>query len=171
MNDEIIEYGVVERIEGEIAHVRVSRPDACNHCAAKGACETFGGKRDHLARTWNRCDAENGDRVKIRLPASGLLLSAFLVYFLPAAAMLAGAIVGHELLFKGTLSRDLSAIIGGLTLFALTLLGVFIHSYHRRDQILPEAFEVMAPADPLPGCNPVAGETDGGVEPGGTSGA
>ncbi|MBU1537646.1 SoxR reducing system RseC family protein [Myxococcota bacterium] len=144
MKDEIIEVGVVEKDGEHEVMVRVHRPDACHHCAAKNACETFGGKKDHLARAKNLCEARQGDEVKIRIPASGLLLSAFIVYFLPAAAMLVGAILGKSFLHLGTLSSDLASIIGGFSLFAITLLLVGIFSYRRRNNVLPEAFEIIS---------------------------
>jgi positive regulator of sigma E activity len=148
--DEIIEYGSVIKSEKDIITVEISRPDACGHCAAKGACETFSGGGNHKARAKNICGAVIGDRVKIVVPTSGLLLSAFIIYFIPTAAIFSGAILGHQFHSSMGLTDDLASILGGLTLFAFSGLFIWLFSRGTRDKILPEAVEVLDLQENIP---------------------
>ncbi len=144
----------MDQVRGESVVVRVARPEACDHCAARNACETFGQKKEHLARARNVCGAAIGDRVKIRIPASSLLLSALVIYFLPALGLFVGALAGHHLLFLQTMGRDAASLLGGVGTLLVVVGFVALYAVRRRNNVLPEAFEVISPdPDETGGCS------------------
>lgn len=146
----IIQYGEVTGNDGDVLMVKVIRPDACNHCAAKGACHTMSFGREHFARAKNLCNAQKGDRVEIKIKPSGLLRSAALVYLFPAFMLLVGALAGHQLAVSKSLNTDVTAAISGISLFVISILVIWGLSFKNRNKILPEVTRIVTE---IPACN------------------
>lgn len=112
----------VVRAEAGTVHVETSTAQACAACPNDQACTglRMGPNPPPLmVAAGNRCDAQPGQEVQLRLPAGGLALSAALLYLLPAVALVGGAALGWRLGGASNL-----AAVGGAGLALLTTLGL-----------------------------------------------
>jgi sigma-E factor negative regulatory protein RseC len=89
----IIEQGIVDRVSGQKASVRVEKSSACASCQSRDSCRETSG-RDMLIEVANDLGAGKGDRIEISIPAGSFLLLSILVYLLPVAALIGGAVLG-----------------------------------------------------------------------------
>jgi positive regulator of sigma E activity len=108
--------------ESETVLVEVAAAQTCAACANEQACTSLriGPSPSPLVvAAANRCDAQPGHHVRLRLADGGLALSAGLLYLLPAAAVVGGAALG-----SGIGGASNLAAIGGAGLALLTTLGL-----------------------------------------------
>lgn len=113
--------GVVTRVEGELAYVKVRRSGSCGRCHEAGGCG--GGAEASACRVFllnNAFGALPGQNVRLEIPDGAALRVAFLVYGLPLLAILFGA-GGGSFFF----ASDLAAVTGGGLGFVLVLLLVY----------------------------------------------
>jgi len=108
----ISEQGIIERVSGRNAMVRIERTSACATCRSRQSCREVSG-RDMIIEVANELGAGKGDRIEISIPSGSFLMLSLLVYLLPVAALIAGAIAGGAI--AGALNIDLTpaAIAGG----------------------------------------------------------
>lgn len=113
------ETGVVTQIKGANALVKTQRAAACDGCSEKSTCHSFGGSREMEIEALNPAKASVGDTVTIEFGTGGMLKLSLLLYIFPIAALLAGAIIGHQAAFAfGVDASIFSAIVGFTALFA-----------------------------------------------------
>ncbi|QSX30821.1 SoxR reducing system RseC family protein [Shewanella cyperi] len=105
--------------------LEVELKSACGHCSASDNCGTsavakaFAPKHQRFSiHTDVTCQA--GDMVRLGLPESVLLKAAALVYLLPLAGLLLGAVLGQSLGAFTSLGSDGTAIVLGLAGAAAT---------------------------------------------------
>ena len=117
------EVGTVRNLteQGE-AVVQIKRAEACQACAARGACQTLGGTvRDFDVVVENRLGAAPGDRVVLSLSESSVMAASAVLYLLPAFLLvlgaLGGSVFGPALGFK----TDPSSIAGSALGLAIGL--------------------------------------------------
>ena len=116
------EAGFVLRVEGELAIVKTKRSTMCDGCGSGGFCRTLGGGSDMEVAARNEAGAKVGDEVRVTVPPKTFLKASFLVYMVPVAALILGALLGSTLgpsLSTGV-SSDLFAVVFGLILFSLS---------------------------------------------------
>jgi sigma-E factor negative regulatory protein RseC len=108
------ETALVKRIvEGGKVEVVIERAEACGSCAARGACQTLGGKTSDLILTVeNRLGAEPGDQVVMTLSETSVVAASAVVYLLPTLCLIAGAIAGWKLASTLAFEKDPLSIIG-----------------------------------------------------------
>ena len=77
--------GIVVKVYGDRATVRIKRESACS-----GECHSCGGCTDKsfLAEADNKAGAAEGDRVKLYTPAKKVFLYAFVVYMVPVLILM-----------------------------------------------------------------------------------
>jgi sigma-E factor negative regulatory protein RseC len=109
----LTEQGIVEKVYGEKATVRVQRSSACAHCDSSGSCEIANDKIMTIELS-NELHAKIDDRVEISLPANSLLKLSFVVYFLPVVGLIAGASLGHAFASYFGASDATGALTGGV---------------------------------------------------------
>lgn len=122
----IEETGVVIKAEGITARVAVQKRGTCEGCAAQGVCETTEGGME--IEVLNPINARVGQVVKISMKPSVYLKGTMLVYGVPLAALIAGAIIGKnigETYLKET-SSDMIAAITGFGALIISFLGIKI---------------------------------------------
>ena len=108
---------VVEIVEENKALVKVHQHQACQGC---GACIGFFGdpsQRGHMTvEVFNPIGAREGEIVRLETRSQEVLYAAFLLYLLPALALLVGLFIGRNLVIsKGlNLSPDLAGLALGL---------------------------------------------------------
>ena len=92
----ICQNGVVERVEGELAFVRLETPEGCDTCATKHSCgaHSSAGK---LISVKNEAGAREGQRVELAIRSSAILTASFLLFIVPLFACLAGLAAGYAL--------------------------------------------------------------------------
>lgn len=91
--------GVIVKIGQDGVFVETSRASACGSCSSKEGCGTSTlsqllGSKSSSFRVLNPIGAALGERVVIGLEESALLKSSLLVYLVPLAFLMAGAILG-----------------------------------------------------------------------------
>ncbi len=116
MSSECLETGKVKEITSDNrAVVQVFRGEACGTCAARGACQTFGGgdlSRSVIFEMDNNVDAQKGDRVEIAIDELSVLKASFVLYFIPAFFLVFGALLGDHMARGKVIDSD-AFVLGG----------------------------------------------------------
>ncbi len=125
------EIGIVTSTEGPMAKVLVKKGGVCEKCTM-GTCEL---KDDGAEITaFNSVKATKGQRVKVVMKSYTYLKGSMMIYGLPLVTLIAGAVVGKELVapeFPGFDPDMMSAIVG---FGALGVSFVFIKLWSARAQ-------------------------------------
>jgi sigma-E factor negative regulatory protein RseC len=116
------EVGVVLRVEGELAIVKTKRSSMCDGCGTGGLCKAVGGSSDMEVPARNDVGAKVGDAVRMTVASKAFLKASFLVYMLPVAALIVGALLGTQVgpALYPKASGDLFAVVFGMALFFLS---------------------------------------------------
>jgi sigma-E factor negative regulatory protein RseC len=139
------EEGVIAEIVGDIARVAVLKKSACEQCAASGVCHP--GEQDYLEAT-NPLGAKKGDKVKVVLAPQLYLKASIILYGIPMAALVGGAILGKNIAVShaGEDGSDLWAFIAGMACMVVSF--VFIRSYNKKvektQKYKPVVVEILA---------------------------
>jgi sigma-E factor negative regulatory protein RseC len=117
------EKGVIERITGKKAMVRIQKSSACSACEAKDSCDVTSGKGMTI-EVVNELMASEGDVVEISISSRSFLKLTVLVYFVPVAALIIcayfGEALGARLGFNTSVASILTGGMGmGVTFFIL----------------------------------------------------
>ena len=115
----ITEQGIIERLSGPMAMVRIERTSACATCQARESCREVSG-RDMIVEVANELGAGEGDRIEISIPSGSFLMLSFIVYLLPVAALIAGAIAGGTVARALDINLTLASIAGGCLAMGVT---------------------------------------------------
>ena len=116
----IEEQARVIAVSDDVAEVATLRHSACGDCAAQSGCGTsllaaWFPQRQLTFRLHNRIDARVGDTVVVGLNEGALQRSSLLLYGLPLAGLLVGAITGERFSASLTWPSELGGVIGGLS--------------------------------------------------------
>lgn len=98
----ITETGKVVAVSGDRVWVQTIRISACESCSARSGCGQralagVSGGRANQVLVANHLNARVGDEVTVAIEESALLGASLLVYALPLALMVLGAVSGHQL--------------------------------------------------------------------------
>ncbi len=112
----------------QIATLEIERTTACGLCGQMRGCgNSIWGKlfahQSTAFKAQNRINAKVGDSVIVGINEKALLKSAMLLYLLPLATMLIGAILAKQLI-----ATELSAILGAVIGLGLGFLWVKGHT-------------------------------------------
>jgi sigma-E factor negative regulatory protein RseC len=145
----ITEQGVVDRVSGRKAVVRIEKSSACAACQSRESCQEGSG-REMVIEVANDLGAGEGDRIEISIPGGSFLILSLLVYLLPVAALIAGAVAGGA--FAGTLHMNptFASIVGGclgigVTFYALKRLD---RSSRAQKEFRPRMTRILLRSDP-----------------------
>lgn len=128
----IEQNAIVVSNEAGIAEVEIIRQSSCSACSAQSGCgvsllDRVLGRRPQRLVLTNAIDVRPGEEVVVGIPEGALLKAAVAAYLVPLLGLLAGAIVGKELL-GGNSPADASPLIFGLGGLALGLLATRVYS-------------------------------------------
>lgn len=126
-----VPLGVVLETEDGRAQVSTWRFSACGGCSEAETCGIAGTEacRD-VVTVRNPVGARPGDTVELDLPGSAALRLSLLVWMVPAAGLLLGAVAGGWLAAAwGVPDRDVSALVGAVLGTALAF--VVLHRIDR----------------------------------------
>ena len=154
----LIETGRVVAVDDEGLWVETIRKSTCGSCAAQAGCghgilNRLGSDRRGYVRVLpgkvDTTGCEVDDQVRISIPEEVILRGSLVVYMVPLAFMLGGALLAVGLFPE---SRDWPAMAGALLGFAAGWGVVRWHAWrHRADSNLqPTLLEITRPAaDPV----------------------
>ncbi len=124
----IEEEGTVAEVEGDIARVAILKKSACEQCAASGICHP--GDQEYLEAA-NPLGAKKGQKVKVVLAPQIYLKASIILYGIPMAALITGAIIGKNIAVQyGEQNSDLWAFLAGMGCMIVSFL--FIRSYNKK---------------------------------------
>jgi len=139
------ETGIVISTQGIMAKVLIQRRGACEGCAVAGTCKPSGEIAELEA--FNPIKAKVGETVRIAMRPQLYLKTSLIVYGLPAATLIGGAILGKkigELYFKG-MDSDIMAAIFGFVAFAISFLAIkfWVGKMGKKEEYRPVIEEVI----------------------------
>ena len=119
------ETGIVKSTEGHLTTVVVEKKSACEHCTA-GTCHVSGD--GSVLEAINKIGAVTGQTVRVALEPYTYLKGSMMVYGLPALALIAGAVIGKDVIGSRLwgLDEDLVSAIFGFGGFVLSFIAVKI---------------------------------------------
>jgi sigma-E factor negative regulatory protein RseC len=125
----IEEEGIVSEIEGNIAKVAILKKSACEQCSASGVCHP--GEQD-LMEAVNPLGAKKGQRVRVVVAPQMYLKASIILYGIPMAVFIAGAILAKKLAIQygSEANSDLWAFIAGTVCLVISFL--FIRAYSKK---------------------------------------
>lgn len=146
MLESIEEQGVVVELKGHQAKVQMKENPACESCAGHGACHAIGsifGKRVMVMEALNPEGAQVGQQVIVSFKSEQLPKASFIIFIIPVAGLLAGAILGYCLNVGG--NRDISSLIFGILGVTLTFLAIkqYCTRYDRDTSYRPTIIKVV----------------------------
>ena len=98
--------GVIERISGDLAHVKINSVSACASCHAKGACSAADQEEKYLDVATHGVSFEPGETVRVlvakRLGFKAVALGYFYPFLLLMAVLIAFTLAGTPELRAGT---------------------------------------------------------------------
>lgn len=121
------EIGQVTEINGDFIKVKLQRHDACDHC---NACSAGVETEEMILEAENLCRANEGDLVEISLEESNFLLAVIIMYIIPLGGLLVGIGIGYLLGGVIGMNREVSALIVGFALLAVTYLVIRSNEKH-----------------------------------------
>lgn len=149
----LTETGRVVAVEHDELWVETIRKSTCGSCAVQKGCghglinQISDGSRSYIRVLPGKLSPDScavNDEVRISIPEEVLLRGSMVVYMMPLAAMLGGAVAAVSLLGGDS---DLLAIMGATAGFALGVGAVRWHAWrHRNDASLqPTLLEIVKP--------------------------
>ena len=131
----IEEEGIVVEVEGTVARVEILKKSACENCSASGTCHP--GDQEFMEAD-NPLGAVKGQKVKVVVAPQVYLKASIILYGIPMAALVTGAILGKNaaLHYAGEPHSDLWAFLAGMACLAVSFL--FIRRYNKKVEITGE---------------------------------
>jgi len=147
---------VIESL-GNRARVETERTEACQQCAASGACQTLGGGKKVEVDVINHLRAKVGDRVELALPESSFLKASAITYAVPLTGLVGGAALGQWTGPTIGLSADTASMIlaGAGLVMAFLLVSRLCRRYAEDEKYIPRIVRVL-PGPPEGKAGPAA---------------
>ena len=125
----IEEEGIIVEVSDGTAKVAVMKKSACDACAASGICHP--GDQEYMEAS-NPLGAKKGQKVKVVVAPQVFLKASLILYGVPMAALVGGAIIAKNLAlrFGFEANSDLWAFLGGMACMLISFL--FIRSYNKK---------------------------------------
>ncbi len=131
----MIETGVVNKIEKDIAWVTMIKGEQCAGCTA---CNAFGEGSFELVAL-NDPGAKVGDKVEVEINPRQVIKHSTIVFLLPVLSLIIGYFLGNSYLTLIGLSLEAAGIIGSLGLMILTFFAIIGY-----DRIISRSQQVNA---------------------------
>lgn len=131
----MIENGVVNKIEKDLAWVTMIKGEQCAGCTA---CKAFGEGSFELVAL-NERGAKSGDNVEVEINPKQVVKHSTIVFLLPVLALIIGYFLGNSYLTQIGLSREAAGIVGSLGLMILTFCAIIGY-----DRIISKSQQVNA---------------------------
>lgn len=116
----MIESGIVNKVEEDVAWVTMVKGDQCAGC---NACKAFGERSVELM-VLNEPGAKPGDRVEVEIEPEQVVKHSIIVFLLPVLNLIVGYFLGITYLTRLGFSTQSAGIIGSLGLMIITFVGI-----------------------------------------------
>jgi positive regulator of sigma E activity len=125
----IEEEGIVAEVDGDLAKVTILAKSACEKCSASGVCHP--GDQEYLEAA-NPLGAVKGQKVKIVVAPQVYLKASIILYGIPMAVFVGGAILAKNLgeKYGSAANSDLWAFLGGTACLLVSF--IFIRAYNKK---------------------------------------
>lgn len=111
MSEEMIQHsGIVESIEGNIAHIRIERLSACSACHAKGLCSID--RKKQIIDVACSSNVQVGQEVTITGRLASGMNAVILAFLIPLLVLITTLIVSLYAFSLTQLSAALTALVG-----------------------------------------------------------
>jgi sigma-E factor negative regulatory protein RseC len=107
---------VIKIIDDEMAQVATDRKNACSGCSSSNNCRSClsNSKMVMMSKALNSAGAKEGDLVDISLKSSMVFKGAMVMYLIPIAGLLTGAVTGASVRGILGIEETISSIIFGI---------------------------------------------------------
>ncbi len=131
----IEEEGIVAEVSGDTAQVAIMTKSACEQCASAGVCHP--GDREFMEAI-NPLGAKKGQKVKVVIAPQAFLKASIILYGVPTAAFIAGAIIAKNAAehYGSAVNSDLWAFLSGTACLLLSF--IFIRAYNKKVERTPK---------------------------------
>ena len=131
------------------AEVVTDKLEACANCASARNCASTCKSTRITSRVLNDVGAKEGDLVAIYMSSASVLKSAALLYLVPVAFLILGAIIGNAISERWTMAASSAAIIFSLVGFVLGVifLAVFSKRHPAMHRLTPNITRIIVPAN------------------------
>ncbi|MCK4738977.1 MAG: SoxR reducing system RseC family protein [Deltaproteobacteria bacterium] len=141
----IEEQGIVIEVKGKTAVIKAKRTDECEQCASKSVCK--GENDDMFIEALNSENAKVGENVIFAVGAGTIIKAGVLVYLFPLIGFIIGIMLG-QVFGKSiipALNKDITSVIFGGIVMALTFLGVTYYSIlaQKKDNYMPIIVKII----------------------------
>lgn len=116
----MIENGIVNKIEKNLAWITMIKGDQCAGCTA---CNAFGEGSFELVAL-NDPGATVGDKVEVEINPRQVVKHSTIVFILPVLSLIIGYFLGNSYLTQIGLSLEAGGIIGSLGLMIITFIAI-----------------------------------------------
>jgi sigma-E factor negative regulatory protein RseC len=144
----IEEEGIVAEVEGDIAKVSIVKKSGCEQCAAAGVC--YPGEEEYM-EALNPLSAKKGQKVKIVVAPQVYLKASIILFGIPMAALVAGAIIAKNitLRYAGEPHSDLWAFIAGMICMVVSFffIRVYNNKVEKTQTYKPVIVEILSPKE------------------------
>jgi sigma-E factor negative regulatory protein RseC len=123
-------YGVIIETDSGRAIIKTSRRGICAECSDKASCSfesALGKDAPEEVRAQNPINARAGDHVEFDLPGRTELKLSLMIWGLPIAGLIAGAVTGARLHPILSLSSDAAALLGAVAGLVLSIVPLVIY--------------------------------------------
>jgi len=137
------------------AEVITDKLDACAACATARNCPSSCKSTRMVTRVFNRAGAREGDMVSIYQSTRSVLQSAALLYLIPVACLIIGALIGAGLSNWLAMDESSSAVLFGLAGlgFGFLSLARFSKRISTKSRLTPSIVNIIA-SEPASRTNP-----------------
>ncbi len=119
-------YGRVLEAKGDKALVLMKRHTACENCGRCGGILGGPDVKDSQVEVKNLVGAEQGQLVRVEIEDRTVLLMSFVVYMVPALALVIGLLLGYAAVdyYHLGFNQNLTSAFSGLALMLVTFVGL-----------------------------------------------
>ncbi len=116
----MIETGVVNKIEKDIAWITMIKGDQCACCTA---CKAFGDGSFEIVAL-NEPGAKPGDHVEVEINPRQVIKHSAIVFIFPVLSLIIGYFLGDSYFTQIGLPQEAGGIIGSLGLMIITFIAI-----------------------------------------------
>ncbi len=142
------EIGVIRSVEGLVATVSVQKKSACEGCTLN-TCKP--GEGSMLIEALNPVEARVGQKVRVVMKPYTYLKGSIIVYGIPALALIAGAVIGKEVVgyYYRNLDPDILSAVFGFGASAVSFLAIKLWSsrMNKKTELKPVIEEILEGKD------------------------
>ena len=144
----IEEEGIVAELVGDIAKVALVKKSACEQCSASGVCHP--GDQEYMEAS-NPLGAKKGQKVKVVVAPQVYLKASIILYGIPMAALVAGAILAKNVAerYTGESHSDLWAFVVGMICMVVSFffIRVYNNKVEKTQTYKPVIVEILSPKE------------------------